>query len=106
MIDIVEKNTKKIQRLKTLCRSFNPSYGVTPCEFFRYQIGLIKGAYNDNMLLLGDFNLDWNNNISPNYAFSHYYEDLNQGVEKLSLTQLVKFTTWFKMVNDVYKDQP
>ena len=45
-------------RIINIYRCFNP-VNQTPREFFRYQLGLIKIAYNTNCILMGDMNLDW-----------------------------------------------
>jgi hypothetical protein len=90
-------------RVTTLYRFFNPFRIVSPHELFRYQISQIEINYKDNTSILGDFNLDWNKKSTPKNVFKNYFEDMDQGVDKLSLTQLLKFTTWSRMVNDLFK---
>ena len=60
IIDI--KDTKMPTRLINIYRSFNPQDNVSARDKFKYQLQLIKIAYNANSILLGDFNMDYKKN--------------------------------------------
>jgi exonuclease III len=55
ILDIKAKSNK---RIINIYRPFNPPNGLSPLEFFKYQIDLISIAYNNETILVGDINLD------------------------------------------------
>ena len=79
-------------------RSFNPKGGINAKEKFKYQLQCIKEANSLNMVLLGDFNLDYNKLHDVNYARKILFEDFQSELEHLELIQLVKFETWSRIV--------
>ena len=101
ILDVV--GTRKF-RLINLYRCFNPLNHVTPRDFFRNQLNLIKAAYTRNTIVLGDFNLDWAKKGNHSYPFKRDFEDMDEIFNELNFDQLVNFPTWSRMVNNIHKE--
>jgi hypothetical protein len=71
---------------------------------FTYQLDLIKNAFNNNTLLLGNFNLDWSKEGMRNYPYDRYFEEMDETLSWLNLVQMVNFPTWSRFVRDVNRE--
>ena len=60
----------------SLFRSFKKHETKTSREVFKSQLELIKQNATENMIIMGDFNLDENKIYSEQYAFKHHFRDL------------------------------
>jgi hypothetical protein len=61
-------------------------------------------AVDDNTILLGDLNLDWNKKNLTTFAFKNYFEDLEALICDMNLTQVVNFPTRSRVVNNVVRE--
>ena len=104
---IIDVKLKKLIRLIGLYRIFNPLGTMTQQNYFKIQLGLIKqateSAGNIRVMIIGDFNLNEEMKYRPDYSHKHYYEDLIEIFDPLSLIQMVKFKTWSRLVNGNWK---
>ena len=57
-----------------------------------------------NMILLGDFNLDYNKKHDVSYASNNMFEIFDEEQLSESLIQIVKFKTWSRIVNNSLKE--
>ena len=87
-----------INRIINVYRCFNPQGNVTPRDKFKYQLALIKNAVTRKTIILGDFNLDYLKKYDVNYARKNMFEDFENEMSDFNLVQLVKFTTWSRMI--------
>ena len=88
-------------RIINIYRSFNPANNYSPRELFKIQLNLIRRAYTENCIVLGDFNLDWGKKGLNSYQFKGYFDDMEDSWSELNLTQMVNFPTWSRFVNNV-----
>ena len=58
LIIIDVKNGQIVKRIINIYRSFNPT-GMTQIDLFTQQCDLIRAAFNDDTIIMGDFNLDY-----------------------------------------------
>jgi exonuclease III len=86
-------------RIINIYRTFCPKNGMTPKEFFIYQLGIIKNAMNNCSILLGDFNLDIRKKGLASYPFKSYFDEMDLALLELNLTQIVDFSTWSRTVS-------
>ena len=94
-------------RLVNIYRSFNPSNGMTPIQFFKAQLSIVKRAVltanNKKILISGDFNLDDSKRFSLDYRNKLLFEHLNEICDELNLIQLIDQPTWKRIINNVEK---
>ena len=57
-------------------RSFNP-FHTTVKELFVKQLNLIRHAFNQDTLLMGDLNLDYNKKYDVNYWNAKFFDNLS-----------------------------
>ena len=86
-------------RIINIYRTFCPKNGMTPKEFFVYQLGIIKNAMNSCSILLGDFNLDIRKKGLASYPFKSYFDEMDLALLELNLIQIVDFSTWSRTVS-------
>ena len=95
-------NIEKKIRLINIYRVFNPVNGMTQKEFFINQMRIVKHAIhtnlNQNIILTGDFNLDYGEINSIEYPLFNLSQILIQSLDSFNLTQLVHFLTWERLV--------
>lgn len=103
-IIIIDIKSLKNTRLINIYRPFNPQSNETPRNFFNKQLQIIANAYNNNTILVGDFNLDWKKKGAHDYAFKGYFEDMNEKLNHVNCSQLVTFNTWSRIVNGVLRE--
>ena len=101
-IIIVDINLEKKFRIINLYRVFNPVNGMTQREFFTNQMRVVRNAFvqnnNNNIILTGDFNLDYSKVFSIEYPLYNMSQTLIQALEPFNLTQLVEFPTWERFI--------
>ena len=101
IIDIIEPSNL---RIINIYRSFNPPTPHTPRSFFSYQISLVKAACTSSSIVLGDFNLDWRMKGIHSYHFKNYFRELDTELADFNLTQIVKTTTWTRLVGNEFRE--
>ena len=101
---IVDVKCDKKLRIINIYRPFNPQDNVSPRDFFKCQMDLIKQAYTNNTILLGDFNLDIAKKGAHSYQFGSYFECLDLALGDQNHMQLVDFPTWSRSVNGVLRE--
>ena len=95
-----EKGSKK--RLINMYRSFNPR-DDTAIGLFNRQLEIVKNIFNNDSVLIGDLNLDYNKKFNVNYQRKNYFELFDELLGTLNLIQLVNFETWSRMVGLVLR---
>ena len=100
IIDIKIDNIKK--RLINIYRSFNPP-NVTAKDLFITQCDLIKTAFTNDTIVMGDFNLDYKRKHDVNYSNVNLFDLFDERMDDLNLVQLIEFDTWSRMVGLVVK---
>ena len=101
VLDVV--GTRKF-RIINVYRCFNPINDINARDFFKQQLNLIRAAYSENTIVLGDFNLDWGKKGNHIYPFKRYFEDMDEIFNEMNLVQLVNFPTWSRMVNNTHRE--
>ena len=101
IIDIKSTNN---MRIINIYRPFNPINDVTPRQFFENQLSLIRAAYTNNTLLMGDFNLDWKKRHDNQYVFKNYFQDMERVLYDVPHIQLINRPSWSRMVNTVLRE--
>ena len=105
---ILDINCKPKVRLINIYRSFNPPNEKHPLAAFREQLEIIKSSLlgKDNLetIILGDFNLDYEQKNLITYRFKNYFEPLNDVLDTLNLSQIVTAPTWQRIVNGTLKE--
>lgn len=101
IIDIIEP---KNLRVINIYRCFNPPTMHSPKTFFSYQVSLIKAACTSSTIVLGDFNLDWRMKGLHSYPFKNYFRELDTELADFNLTQIVKTTTWTRLVGQTLRE--
>ena len=91
-----------MKRIINVYRSFNPN-GETAKELFTRQLNLICTAFNDDTVIIGDFNLDYARRHDVTYDRKNYFELFEEKLGDLNLLQLVKFVTWSCLVGLVLR---
>ena len=101
VMDLVKgKKNKKI--IINIYRSFNPN-GESAKDLYVRKISLIKNALNNDTVIMGDFNIDYNRWFDMNYQKRDYFEMLEEKLGELHLMQLVTFDTWSSLVGLVLR---
>ena len=99
---IIDINLKTKVRLVNLYRVFNPVNGMSQIDFFRNQMRIVHNALATsngcNVIINGDFNLDYNKSNSLEYSHANYFDILNETIEPFNLIQLVDFPTWERLI--------
>ena len=96
IIDLVDGNKSK-KRIVNLYGSFNPN-GETAKKLFVRQLCVIRNVFNNDTVLLGDFNLDFRKRHDLNYQRKDYFELFEEKLGEFHLMQLVKVDTWSHLV--------
>ena len=68
-----------------------------------YQLDLVRNAFTKDTFILGDFNLDDNMKFNQSYQNKELYNDLDRMWGNFHLTQVVKFATWSRVINNILK---
>ena len=101
IIDIV--NSCTIKRIINVYRCFNPQGNINARDKFIYQLEIIKNAFIDKCVVLGDFNLDYEKVYDDNYAHKLLFEDFEITLSMCNLVQIVNFVTWSRLVGVTLK---
>ena len=102
MVIDVENRKKNKKRVINIYRSFNPN-GETAKELFTRQLFLINAAFNDDTVIMGDFNLDFARRHDVSYERKNYFELFEEKLGDLNLIQMVKFVTWSRLIGLVLR---
>ena len=81
---------KEQPRIINIYRSFNPQNNVSPRDKFKYQIQLIKTAMTSNIVLLGDFKLDYKKICI--LLNKNMFCDFDDELSIFNLVQMIKFS--------------
>ena len=73
-------------------------------EHFGKQLGIIRNCMCDNLILLGDFNLDANKDLSRDYSYRIPMNALSDLVLECNMLQIIDFPTWSRTVRNVKKE--
>ena len=95
---IIDINDRKKTRIINIYRAFNPPPGLTQKALFDKQIQILNNAANPNVIIMGDFNLDYNKKHDVSYSHRNYFIALDTLTESFNLTQIVNFDTWSRIV--------
>ena len=94
-------------RVINIYRSFNPSNGMTPLQFFEVQLSIIKKsietANNMKIIISGDFNLDDSKRFALDYRNKLFFDRLNVICDDHNLFQLIRKPTWERIINNTIK---
>ena len=101
---IIDIKTNVSVRLISLYRTFRPTDGKTPTEFFQKQIEIIERNRTPRTIIVGDFNLDANMQFRLDYPHKHLYNFLNEFIVKFNFNQIVDFSTWSRTINNIQKE--
>ena len=74
-------------RLINIYRSFSPQHNISQGDKFHYQLGLIKLAFTNSTIVLGDFNLDWQKRFDTAYSHKNYFEDMEELLGDFNINQ-------------------
>ena len=77
-LQIIDIDQTPKLRIINIYRSFNPQGGVTQREKFKYQLQLIKEAMTENIIIIGDFNIDDGKRLDTNYACYNYFNHVDE----------------------------
>ena len=89
-------------RVISLYRSFRPET-LSPNEFFKGQLGVLKNAIEKNCFIMGDFNLDAGMEDRRDYGYKIPLELLASFALENDLLQVVTFNTWKRIISGVIK---
>ena len=106
-IIIIDLNLSKRFRIIGLYRTFTPNNNVTKFEYFKKQMDIISLSWADQSVtsvVLGDFNMDENQRNNAHYSLHRYYDLLQSRFNDLNLIQLIKFNTWSRLVDNIWKE--
>ena len=95
---IIDIHGQEPIRLINLYRSHNPKNNLTPREMFNNQLKCIENANKPNMIVTGDFNLDYAKYHKLDYVNKNLCGDLIDTFYPMSLIQLITFNTWSRIV--------
>ena len=72
-------------------------------NIFISQLGVVKNAQSKDCLVMGDFNLDINMSMRPDYSYKSTLNHLTEFANFNNLTQMVNFNTWSRIINGLKK---
>ena len=58
---------EKKKQIINIYRSFNP-YELSERDLFSNQLDIVKSAFNNDTVIIGDLNLDYNKRFDVNYS--------------------------------------
>ena len=96
IIDIV--NSCWVKRIINVFRCFNSKGNVSARAKFVYKLEIIKNAFIEKCVILGDFNLDYEKVYDDKYAHKLLFEDFENALSMFNLVQVVNFVTWYRLV--------
>ena len=89
-------------------RSFASQNNITIVERFTTQIRIINNTINKypnhQILIMGDFNLNYYLANNNNYNYKNLFDIINEMATVNNLTQIINFPTWSRVVNGVKKE--
>ena len=103
-LQIIDIEQEPKLRIINIYRSFNPQGGVKQREKFKYQLQLIKAAITENIIVVGDFNVDDGKRLELGYTHSNYFTDIDDTFAEYNFIQMIDFATWSRTVNNVVKE--
>ena len=103
-IVILDINIGYKLRIINIYRSFRPQGMLSVNELFEKQLGLIRNCMCENLMLIGDFNLDANKGLSNDYNYRIPMNALSELVLEHNLFQIVNFPTWSRTIKNEKKE--
>ena len=104
---VIDINGPENYRLINCYRLFNPPNNQTQNEHFALQLEMINKILNNpngrKIIIAGDFNLDDDNRYSCNYRYRNLFEIQNAIFDNHHLIQIIEFSTWQRVINNVLK---
>ena len=89
-------------------RSFAMQNNISTVERFKTQVQIIKETIlkfpKHQSIITGDFNLNYSLVNNSHYNYKNYFDILNETVSCCNLTQIVKFPTWSRTINNITKE--
>ena len=101
---VIDINAGVNLRIINLYRSFRPQGGISPQSLFSAQLEIVKNALVKNCLVMGDFNLNAEMDLRPDYDNIVLLNQLSDFALNYNLTQLVTFNTWSRTIFGVRKE--
>ena len=105
---IIEVGDSKKFLVINIYRSFSTQHGVTLMDKFTTQLDLIRKSSEKNpnyqLIVLGDFNLNYAKIHNTDYNYKTFFDKLNEVVQSLNLSQIVREITWSRVVNGSIKE--
>ena len=105
---IIDISSSTNYRIINVYRQFNPPDNLSQTEHFDLQLKQCElAARNLNgkkLIICGDFNLDDKHRYSIDYRYKNLFTLQNAIFDNLNLIQLIKFSTWRRIVNNLLKE--
>ena len=105
---IIDTNTKPRLRVINIYRSFNPPNNKSPFSAFEEQLSILKNCLNESsnheVIILGDFNLDFRSKNLITYRLKNYFDALDTLTDHFNLSQIIVTPTWQRIVNGQLKE--
>ena len=95
-----------IKQICGLYRPFKMAPNVSQLDYFKNQLKQITDFVDDSkkLMLLGDFNLDFNKAATQNYTNRRIYDELLEMTNAFDLDQFVKEVTWSRLYNGLVRE--
>jgi hypothetical protein len=101
---VVDIRAKSNIRIINFYRCFNPQEGISAKNKFIMQLQLIKRAMTSKTFIIGDFNIDYRRRYDVEYRLRDLFGSFDEILGGINLVQMIDFTTWSRMVLNVYRE--
>ena len=91
-------------RVINVYRTFATQAGESQQSKFKYQLSILRKATDVKFIMLGDFNLDYSMKNDINYEYENLYNDFDNAFIGVNLIQMVEFSTWSRIINNVVRE--
>ena len=90
---IIDIHSDDNLRLINLYRPFRPPGLISPNDFFKVQLNIVKSALKNDCIVMGDFNLDARMDHRPDYHHKVPLTFLSEFALNQGLSQIINFST-------------